>query len=56
MFEAACDFLRHDNIPIKVVALSVGYSPITFARTFKKYMGITASEYQKLHTKAQVDE
>ena len=54
--EAACDFLRHDNIPIKVVALSVGYSPITFARSFKKYMGITASEYQKLHTKAQVDE
>lgn len=49
--EAACDFLRQGNIPIKVVALSVGYSPITFARTFKKQMGITATEYQKMYAK-----
>lgn len=54
--EAACDFLRQGNIPIKVVALSVGYSPITFARTFKKQMGITATEYQKKYAKSQEDD
>lgn len=44
---AACDFLRQGNIPIKAVAVSVGYNPITFARAFKKQMGITATEYQR---------
>lgn len=53
--EAACELLRQGNIPIKVVALSVGYSPITFARTFKKQMGITATEYQKKYAKNQED-
>ena len=53
--EAACDFLRQGNIPIKVVALSVGYSPIAFARTFKKQMGITATEYQKMYAKSHED-
>lgn len=51
--DAACDFLKQGSIPIKSVALSVGYSPITFARTFKKQMGITATEYQKLHAKPE---
>lgn len=54
--EAACDLLRQRNIPIKVVALSVGYSPITFTRAFKKCMGITATEYQKIHAKTEEDE
>ena len=45
--EVACDFLKHGNIPIKAIAMSVGYNPITFSRTFKKQMGITATEYQK---------
>ena len=45
----ACDLLRQGDIPIKAVAVSVGYSPITFARTFKKQMGITATEYKKMY-------
>ena len=50
---AACDFLRQGNIPIKAVAASVGYNPITFARAFKKQMGITATEYQKMNTSSK---
>ena len=48
---AACNLLQHYDIPIKTVASSVRYDPVTFSHVFKKFMGITASEYRKKYKK-----
>lgn len=46
--EAACDLLKED-IPIREIADRVGYgSSSNFAAFFKKYYGVTPSQYRQL--------
>lgn len=42
----ACKELRHPNIPVANVAYSVGFNdPSYFARVFRRYIGLSPSEY-----------
>ena len=45
----ACDLLKHQDIPIKIVAASVGYEPVAFGHAFKNAVGICAKEYRARH-------
>ena len=45
--EAAKRLLRHEDLSVLKIAWSVGYAyPESFARAFKRYMGVSASEYR----------
>lgn len=43
---AACKLLCRYNIPIKTIAASIKYDPVTFSHIFKKITGMTAKEYR----------
>ena len=48
--EHACVLLQQTDISINDLAANVGYgNDITFRRSFKKYMGVTPSEYRREH-------
>lgn len=49
--QAACNLLRHYDVPIKSVAASIRYEPVAFAHIFKKVMGMSAAEYRSRHAK-----
>lgn len=47
--QVACDLLRNTNEPISQIAASVNIADTTyFSKQFKKYVGITPSEYRKI--------
>lgn len=43
----ACDLLKHQSIPINIVATSVGYEPVAFGHAFKKVTGISPRAYRE---------
>jgi len=44
----AASLLKNQNIPVSVVACSVGYNDIfTFSKMFKKHFGLSPTEYNK---------
>ncbi|MBQ2742876.1 MAG: helix-turn-helix domain-containing protein [Oscillospiraceae bacterium] len=43
----ACSLLKNSGTPIKSIAASVRYDPISFSRAFKKCIGTTPTEYRK---------
>lgn len=48
--EHAGVLLRQTNVSVNDLAAAVGYgNDITFRRSFKKYMGVTPSEYRRVH-------
>ena len=48
--EKAEDLLRRSSLPIKQIALSVGYSsPSKFSSSFKKTYGLLPNEYRTIH-------
>ncbi len=49
--KAACALLLRSDIQVKTVAASVGYEPLNFSRIFKKYVGVSPTEYQEKHAK-----
>ena len=44
--EMACSLLRDPDLSVKSIAAAVRYDPISFARVFKKKMGMSPSEYR----------
>ncbi|UZQ86925.1 helix-turn-helix transcriptional regulator [Thermoclostridium stercorarium] len=49
--EKAKNMLKNSNLNLEKIALSVGYNNIqSFKRYFKKYEGITPSEYRKIYS------
>lgn|GEM_PF-2373720 len=48
---AARNLLRHYDTPIKDIAASIGYDPVTFSHAFKRINGMTANEYRKKNKK-----
>lgn len=47
----ACSLLKHTDLSIKSVAISVNYDSIIFSRVFKKNIGMTPMQYRKQNTK-----
>jgi len=48
--EIACSQLRHTDRPISRIALECGYADqAAFARQFRRSVGLTPGQYQKLH-------
>lgn len=56
IFEA-CKELRHPNVPVANVAYSVGFNdPSYFARVFRRYIGISPSEYCEQISNGEIDQ
>lgn len=56
IFEA-CKELQHPNVPVANVAYSVGFNdPSYFARVFRRYIGVTPSEYCEQTNNSEVDQ
>ena len=48
--EKACELLSDEKLPIKQIAIEVGYaSDLTFRRAFKKCKGVNPNSYKKLN-------
>ena len=48
--EKACELLSNGKLPIKQIAIEVGYaSDLTFRRAFKKCKGVNPNSYKKLN-------
>jgi len=48
--EKACELLSDEKLPIKQIAIEVGYaSDLTFRRAFKKCKGVSPNSYKKLN-------
>ena len=45
--QKACELLHLPQVSVTSAALSVGYEPSVFTKTFKRVMGITPAEYKK---------
>jgi len=56
IFEA-CKELRHPNVPVANVAYSVGFNdPSYFARVFRRFIGVSPSEYCEQTGREEVDQ
>lgn len=45
----SCSLLKHTELSVKSVAISVNYDPITFSRIFKKQIGFTPTQYREIN-------
>ena len=52
--EAACALMTETSLPVAQIAQQVGYQDLhTFLRNFKKYMGMTPTQYRERRADAQ---
>lgn len=53
----ACKELQHPNVPVSNVAYSVGFNdPSYFARVFRRFIGVSPSEYCEQTSSHQIDQ
>ena len=46
--QRACQLLRHSQLPVGAVAVSVGFEdPFYFSRTFRRETGVSPTEYRE---------
>lgn len=43
----SCSLLKHTDLSIKLIAISINYNSIAYSRAFKKYIGMTPTQYRK---------
>ena len=56
IFEA-CKELQHPNVPVANVAYSVGFNdPSYFARVFRRFIGVSPSEYCEQISNGEIDQ
>ena len=53
----ACRELRHPNVPVTNVAHSVGFNdPSYFARVFRRFVGVSPSEYSDQPNEPEIEQ